>query len=79
VVQIGPIRPILKPPGTKRPELTCDILPSTSAFTFKLRRYSKAKAESRRDAGKVSSLGGGVEVGERSHEYISGVPVMHRV
>jgi hypothetical protein len=39
-VQVAPIKPNLKPPGTKRLKLRCDILPSTSAFKVDLRRYS---------------------------------------
>jgi hypothetical protein len=39
-VQVDPIKPILKPPGTKRLELKCDILLSTFAFKVKLRRYT---------------------------------------
>jgi hypothetical protein len=34
------MKPKLKPPGTKRLKLNCDILLSTSAFKFNLRRYS---------------------------------------
>ena len=34
------MKPKLKPPGTKRLKLKCDILLSTSAFEFNLRRYS---------------------------------------
>ena len=33
------MKPKLKPPGTKRLKLKCDILLSTSAFKFNLRRY----------------------------------------
>jgi len=33
------MKPKLKPPGTKRLKPKCDILLSTSAFKFKLRRY----------------------------------------
>jgi hypothetical protein len=33
--------PNLKPPGTRRLQLKCDILLSTSAFKFNLRRYTK--------------------------------------
>ena len=36
-MQVHPIKPKLKPPGTKR--LNCDILLSTSAFKLDLRRY----------------------------------------
>jgi len=39
-VQIDPIKPKLKPPGTKRLKLNCDELLSTSAFKFNLRRYN---------------------------------------
>jgi hypothetical protein len=39
-VQVDPMRPKLKPPGTKRLKLKCDILLSTSAFKFNLRCYS---------------------------------------
>jgi len=39
-VQVDPMKPTLKPPGTKRSKLRCDKLLSTSAFKFKLRRYS---------------------------------------
>ena len=38
-VQVEPIKPKLKPPGTKRLKLKCVILLSTSAFKFNLRRY----------------------------------------
>jgi len=40
-VQVDPIKPKLKPPGTKRLKLKCDIMLSTSAFKFELRLYSK--------------------------------------
>jgi hypothetical protein len=35
------MRPTLKAPGSERLKLKCDILFSTSAFKFKLRRYNK--------------------------------------
>ena len=39
-MQVDPIKPKSKPPGTtsKRLKLYCDVLLSTSAFKFKLRR-----------------------------------------
>jgi len=43
-VQVDPIKPKLEPPGTKRLKLKCDILLSTSAFKFNLRRYSVVAA-----------------------------------
>ena len=36
------MKPKLKPPGTERLKLKCDILLSTSAFKFNLRRYNVA-------------------------------------
>jgi hypothetical protein len=38
-VQVDPIKPKLKPPGTKQLKLKIDILLSTYAFKFNLRRY----------------------------------------
>jgi hypothetical protein len=35
------MKPRLKRPGTMRLKLKCDILLSTSAFKFNLRRYTK--------------------------------------
>ena len=39
-VQVDPCKAKLKPPGTKRLKLNCDILLSTSGFKFNLRRYT---------------------------------------
>jgi hypothetical protein len=39
-VQLAPIKPTLKAPGTKRLKLKCDVLLSTAAFNFSLRRYT---------------------------------------
>jgi len=41
-VQVDPIKPTLKAPGTKRLTLRCDTLLSTSAYKFNLRRYKLA-------------------------------------
>ena len=41
-MQVVPIKPKLKPPGTKRLKLECDILLSTSAFKFNFRRFAQA-------------------------------------
>ena len=41
-VQIDPMEPKLKLPGTKPLKLMCDVLLSTSAFKVNLRRYTKA-------------------------------------
>jgi len=50
------MKPKLKPPGTKRLKLNCDILYSNSAFKFNLRRYSPGSSAS---GGGGSSGGGG--------------------
>jgi hypothetical protein len=46
-VQLDPIKPMLKLPGTKRSRLKCDESLSESAFKFKLRRYTKEAASFR--------------------------------
>jgi hypothetical protein len=42
-VQVAPIKPTLKAPGTKLLELQYDELLSSCAFNLNLRRYGKAK------------------------------------
>jgi len=44
-MQVDPIKPTVKVPGTKRLKLICDILLSTSAFKFNLRRYNLEDTE----------------------------------
>ena len=39
-VQVDPIKPTLKAPGTNRLKLNCDELLPTFAFKFNLRRYT---------------------------------------
>jgi len=43
-VQVDPIKPVLKPPGSMLLTLKCDALLSTSAFKFNLRRDTLATA-----------------------------------
>ena len=38
-MQVDPIKPELKPPGTERLKLNYDVLLLTSAFKINLRRY----------------------------------------
>jgi len=38
-VQFDPMKPKLKPPGTERLKVKCDVLHSTSALKFNLRRH----------------------------------------
>jgi len=40
VVQLDPIKPKLKLPGTQRFKFQCEELPSSFAFKFNLRRYN---------------------------------------
>jgi hypothetical protein len=40
-VQVDPIKPQLKLPGTKRLKLKCEEPLSNSVFKFKLRRYTE--------------------------------------
>ena len=40
-VQVDSMKPKLKPPGTKRSKLKCDILLSIYALEFILRRYTR--------------------------------------
>ena len=49
-VQVDPLKPMLKPPGTKRLKLNYDILLSTSAFKFNLRCYTMATEAAKREA-----------------------------
>jgi hypothetical protein len=43
-MQVDPIKPTLKAPGTKRLKLKYYSLPSSFAFKFNLRRYTKVEA-----------------------------------
>jgi len=51
VVQVDPMKPKLKPPGTNCLKLNCDVLLSTSAFKFNLRRYTSVRAVDPRQGG----------------------------
>jgi hypothetical protein len=48
-VQVVPIKPTLKPPGTKRLKLIYDKLLSRCAFKFILRRYNEGGLKFRLD------------------------------
>ena len=41
-MQVDPIKPTLKAPGTERLKRKCDEPPSNFAFNFNLRRYSQS-------------------------------------
>jgi hypothetical protein len=60
---IDPIKPVLKPPGTKHLKLKCGMLPSTSAFEFSLRRFNKGWEEAEAVASDSAVLD--AEVGRR--------------
>ena len=53
-VQLDPIKPKLKPPGTKHSKLKCDDLVSNFAFNFGLRRYNKEQLTGVATAGTVT-------------------------
>ena len=55
-VQVDPIKPTLKAPGSQRLKLKCDTLLSTSAFNFNLRRYSTGEETGEESAEVVSQL-----------------------
>ena len=40
-MKVDPMKPDLKPPGTKHLKVNCDMLLSISAFKLNLRRYCK--------------------------------------
>jgi len=50
------MKPMMKPPGTKHLKLKCDILLSTCAFKFNLRRYPEGDV--------VATLAAGAIIGE---------------
>jgi len=60
------MQPQLKPPGTKRFKLNCDILLSTSAFKLDLRRYNQSGGstqtmQSSADFMDIETIGGRAE------------------
>jgi len=52
-VQIDPIKPELKPPGTKRLKLKCDVLLLNFAFKFNLRRYAMGSMPTTSDMARI--------------------------
>ena len=56
-MQVDPIKPKLKPPGTKRLKLEYDGLLSNFGFKFNLRRYNLAQAQMR--SPNAGGIGGG--------------------
>jgi len=57
------MKPKLKPPGTERLKLKCDMLLSTSAFTTNLRHYNSAFVSGGDVFGTGTSAGGGSALG----------------
>jgi len=59
-VELEPIKPVLKAPGSKRLKLNCDIPLSNFAFKFNLRRYTEVlevwSRRRRRQAGEGAAL-----------------------
>jgi len=63
-VQVDPVKPKLKPRESKPLKLKCDVLLSTSAFKFSLRRYTEdcADGAARRVPRAALPRGGAVQV-----------------
>ena len=78
-MQVDPGKPKLKSLGTKRLKPKCDILVSTSAFKFNLRRYNKAMEKGKAKARKMiaarmkASVAGaaGIQAGAYTRPLIS--------
>ena len=71
-MQVDPIKPMLKPPGTKRLKLNCDEPLSSFAFTFNVRPYTKVAPGGRLGATLVIAPsvflpGGAVQVNYETH------------
>jgi len=62
-VQVDPIKPMLKPPGTKRLKLECAELGSNFAFNFNLRRYTTGEDGEDIWLGKATVEAGPTKVG----------------
>ena len=67
-MQVDPIKPTLKAPGTMRLKLNCNKLLSCFAFDYNLRRHREAEAE------EASGAEGGASPGPFwSHSFVSGL------
>jgi len=64
-VQVDPIKPALKAPGTKHLKLKCDILLSTSAFKINSRRYTMVACNVRRTHNAIARLRADLESTDR--------------
>jgi len=62
-VQVDPIKPKLKIHGIRRLKLTCDVLLSTSAFKFNLRRYNVSRFVERDDMDQAWGVKGAAYTG----------------
>jgi len=78
-VQVDPMKPALKAPGTNRLRLMCDILLSTFAFNFNLRRFSEGDwadlvnitAAAAMFGEEMARMGGAVATGRGLHSFTS--------
>jgi hypothetical protein len=62
-MQVDPVKPKLKPPGTKRLNLIYDEPLSHFAFKFHMRRHGKAATRERRHAARH------LEAGDYTHSH----------
>jgi len=58
-VQVDPVKPALKPPGTRRLKHKCVKLPLNFAFKFNLRRYIEAVTHAFEEAAEAGGDAGG--------------------
>ena len=65
-MQVDPVKPTLQPTGTKRLKLKCDVLLSSFAFGFNLRRYIKGMKRKEK-----KKKGGGGEAGSYTRPLFS--------
>ena len=65
-MQVSPIKPTLKAPGTKRLKLNNDKLLSNFAFKFNLRRYIEAALLMRERKPEKAEAGGLLRTGTRT-------------
>ena len=71
-MQVDPVKPTLKPPGTKRLKLKCDEPLSNFAFNFNLRRYIEQTATTWEETLQTLQVGFGFSLCTMSTRFLSG-------
>ena len=70
-VQVDPMKPTLKPPGTKRLKLKCDVPLSSFAFKFNSRRVNQMAEELHTRLHAHAAVWGGLEAGAYTRPPLS--------